>query len=324
MRRLNGIALAAALLATALVASGCSSSSASGSATAGGMTVAQLLAKSDQAMSKVKSASFMGDVTVRVSASSSSAQAAVLGQTPIVLHIAGKAGDTAAGKAASKGADKTAATVAMTLRAGGQTVPIGVKSVGGRTWLRFQGKWYVSPRSKTRSSKSLGASGAPTAGKLGIDPSTWVKSSTVTSERQSGVAVYHVTATADTAQIMDDLVKALDNPALSKGTGSGSAVLNMLKSSGRLESLEKSLTAASAQEWIDAQTFLVRKISVDAKLRFSGLSGSSGVSGMGLNVTFVLGGFNQPVKVVPPAHAQPLKKLTNGLSGLSAGTGVGL
>jgi len=323
MRRLHGIALAAAALATILAAAGCGSSSpTSGPTTAGGMTVAQILAKSDQAMSKVTSASFTGDVTVKVSASGSSPQAALLGQAPIVLHLAGKAGHTG-GKAAAKGAD-TAASMTMTLQAGGQTVPFGVKSVGGRTWLQFQGKWYVSPKSKKSGSKSLGATGGPTAGSLGIDPNKWAKSSTVTSEQLAGVPVYHVTATADTAQIMGDVVKALGNPALSNGTGSSAGVLNMLKSSGQLKSLEKSLAAASAQEWIDSQSFLVRKISVDAKLHFAGLSGSSGATGASLDITFVLGGFNQPVTVTPPAHALPLKKLTNGLSGLSTGTGVGL
>ena len=56
------------------------------------MTAAQILAKSQQAMSKVSSASFTADVTIKVGSSGSSAQAAILGQAPLVLHVAGEAG----------------------------------------------------------------------------------------------------------------------------------------------------------------------------------------------------------------------------------------
>ena len=324
MRKVLGIALAVALLTGAFVATGCGSSSpASGPTTAGGMTVAQILAKSDQAMNKVKSATFTGDVTIKVSSSGSSAQAMLLGQAPIVLHVAGAAGDAARGTAAAKGTGKTAAVVDMTLHVAGQTIPIGLKTVGGRTWLRFQGTWYVAPKSKTGAAKGAGATGI-SSGSLGIDPSKWAKSTTVTSEQLAGATVYHVVATADTTKIMDDIVKALNNPALSQGAGSGAAVLNQLRSSGQLRTLEKSLAAASVQEWIDAQTFLVSKGSFGAKLRFGSGSAASGVSGLGIDVAFTLGGFNQPVKVTPPAHAQPIKKLTNGLSGLSSGAGIGL
>ena len=48
------------------------------------------------------------------------------------------------------------------------------------------------------------------------------------------------------------------------------------------------------------------------------------MSGLGVDVAFTLGGFGQPVKVAPPAHALPFKKLTNGLSGLTSGAGIGL
>ena len=317
MRKVHVMALAAALLATVLVAAGCggSSSAAGGSTTAGGMTAAQILAKSQQAMAKVTSASFAGQATLKVSSTGSSAQAALLGQTPIVVHVAGKAGDKSAGNGV---------TMAMTLQAGGQNLALGLKADGARTWLGFQGKWYVVPKSKTRSAKSAAASPSPIVGSLGIDPQKWAKSSTVTTEQLNGATVYHVATTADTARIMDDLVKALNNPALSGATGSGGAALNQLKSSGRLKTLEKSLASASMQFWIDAKTFLVVKGDVRAQLRFGGGSATQGVSGLGVDVAYTLGGFGQPVKVVPPAHALPLKKLANGLSALSAGTGIGL
>ena len=123
---------------------------------------------------------------------------------------------------------------------------------------------------------------------------------------------------------MDDLVKVLNNPALSKSTGSGAAALHQLKGSAQLKTLEKSLTAASMEYWIDAKTFVVVKGKLDAKMQFGGGSATQGVSGLGIDVAFTLGNLGQPVKVIPPAHAQPLKKLTNGLSALTSGAGVGL
>jgi len=146
----------------------------------------------------------------------------------------------------------------------------------------------------------------------------------VTTEQLNGATVYHVATTADTTQIMDDLVKALNDPALSKATGSGAAALNQLKSSGELKTLEKSLTAASVEYWVDAKTFVVVKGKLDARLQFGGSSATQGVSGLGIDVTFALGNVGQPVKVIPPAHALPLKKLTNSLSGLTSGAGIGL
>ena len=316
MRKVYVLALVAALAATALIAAGCGSSSAtSGSNTAGGLTAAQIMAKSQQAMAKVTSASFVADATFKVSSTGSSAQAMLLGQAPIVLHIAGKAGDKTAGNGAA---------VAMALRAGGQNLTMGLKAVGKKTWVAFQGRWYVVPVGKTRGAVSAGASPRTAVGSLGIDPQKWAKSSTVTTEQLNGATVYHVATTADTTQIMDDLVKALNDPALSKATGSGAAALNQLKSSGELKTLEKSLTAASVEYWVDAKTFVVVKGKLDARLQFGGSSATQGVSGLGIDVTFALGNVGQPVKVIPPAHALPLKKLTNSLSGLTSGAGIGL
>ena len=327
MRKALMVVVAALLLATVLAAAGCgtSSSGSSTSVTAGGMTAAQIMAKSQQAMAKVSSASFTADVAIKVSAAGGGAQAMVLGQQPLVVHAAGKAG----GKGAAK-----AAAVAMTLKAGGQNLALGVKAVHKKVWVQFGGKWYVAPASKTKSKTSSTSSASADPAKvvsgLGIDPQNWTKSTTVTAEKLDGVAVYHVVTTADTAKLMSDLVKVLNAPGLSKAAGSGAAALNQLKGkdSAQLKTLEKSLASASAEFWIDAGTFDMRQGKIDAKLRFGSGSSTQGVSGLGIAVSYTLSGFNEPVKVVPPAHALPLKKLMSGLSllapGLTGGGSVGL
>jgi hypothetical protein len=322
VRKALMVVVAALMLATVLAAAGCGASSSAGSnsATAGGMTAAQIMAKSQQAMAKVSSASFTADVTIKVDSSGGGAQAMVLGQGPLLLHAAGKAGGKGAGEAAA---------VAMTLQAGGQNLAVGVKTVHKKVWIQFGGKWYVTPASKTsKASGSSSASAGPAkvVSGLGIDPQKWTKSTTVTAEKLDGAAVYHVVTTADTAKLMADLVKVLNAPGLSKAAGSDAAALNQLKGkdSSELKALEKSLASASAEFWIDAGTFEMRQGKIDAKLRFGSGSSTQGVSGLGIGVSYTLSGLNEPVKVVPPAHALPLKKLTSGLSLLAPGlTGTG-
>jgi hypothetical protein len=319
MRKALVITLGAALIALAFVAAACGTatpgaSSAAAPVTAGGMTAAQILTRAQHAMSKVTSASFAADVTFKMSSSGSSAQAALLGQAPITLHVAGKAG----------GAKKSsAADIHLTLQVAGQHLAYGVKESDKRVWVEYQGKWYVSPATKSSvagSSKSSGTTGAS----LGIDPADWAASSTVTAEQLNGVKVYHITTTADTAKVMSDLVKALNAPGLAKSAGSGASALNQLKGSAQLKSLEKALASASVQYWVDASTFLVQKGTIDAKLKLGGATAASGVSGLGIDIGYSLSHFGAPVKVTPPKHALPLKSLTNSLSPLASGAGVGL
>ncbi len=322
--------LFAVVLIAALAASGCGSSSSSGSSgstTAGGMTAAQIMAKSQQAMAKVSSASFTADVTVRVGSGGSSAQALILGQKPIVLHMAGK-GDSKGGA--------PAAAVAMTVQAAGQNLALGVKVVHKKVWIQFGGKWYVAPKSTT--SKALGvpspsssasADPAKILSGLGIDPQKWMKSSTVSTEQIDGAATYHVVTTLDTAKVMADVAKLLASPAFAKAAGTRAGGL---PDSAELKNLEKSFTSGSAEWWVDASTFALRQGKANETFKFGSGASTQGVTGMSVAISYTLSGLNEPVTVVPPAHALPLKKLMSGLSllapGLSgggtSGTGIGL
>ena len=317
MRKALVIILGAALIALASVAAACGSSSPSASsstappATAGGMTAAQILTRAQHAMGKVSSARFAADVTLKMASNGSSAQAALLGQTPVALHVAGNAG----------GAGKTpAANLFLTLQVAGQHLTYGVKASDNRVWVQYQGKWYVAPASSTGAASKKSSSTSKPG--VGIDPAKWAASSTVTVEQLNGAKVYHVTTTANTAKVMSDLIKALNAPGVAGSAGSAAAALGQLKSSGQLKSIEKSLASASVQYWIDASTFLVRKGTIDAKLKFGGATAASGVSGLGVHIGYALDHFGAPVTVSPPKHALPLKSLTNSLSPLAAGIGA--
>jgi len=332
MRKLLLSAIGVGLLAAALLVAGCgsgASSPAAGSTTAGGMTVAQIMARSQQAMAKVSSLSFAGDATFKISSNGASASALLLGQQPIVVHVAGKAGGVA-GVAGAVTATKATtgkaarADVTMTVKTGSQAVAVGFKTVGGRTWVDFQGAWYAVPPGKSGATGS-GAGAVKGASGLGIDPAKWAASSTVTTEQLNGASVYHVVTKADTAKIMSDFVKALSSSAASKAAGSAGnagAELNLLQHNpALLNGLKKALASASVEEWVDATSFRLVKGALDAHLHFG--SGQS-ATGVGVHAVLTLGGFNEPVRVAAPAHAKPLKQLTNGLSGLSVGSGVGL
>jgi hypothetical protein len=332
MRKLLLSAIAVGLLAAALGVAGCGSSGTASSTpkptTANGMTVAQILAKSQRAMAKVSSLSFTGDATFKISSSGTSASALLLGQQPIVVHLSGKAGGVG-GAAGTSAADKAAAAkarradVTMTVKTGSQAVGLGLKTSGGHTWVSFQGAWYVVPPGKSGSAGSSAGAVKKATG-LGIDPAKWAASSSVTTEQLDGVSVYHVVAKADTAKITSDVLKALSGSAFSKAASAGAAgaELNLLQNNpALLNGLKKALASASVEEWIDAASFRVVKGAFDARLHFG--DGQS-ATGLGVHATLALSGYNQPVKVVPPVGAKPLKQLTNGLSGLSAGSGVGL
>ena len=136
----------------------------------------------------------------------------LLGQTPIV------AARRRQGRRQERPA--TAAAVAMTLQAAGQNLALGLKAVqqeGLAPASRASG--MSRPRARRRSATERRPPAPSPIGRasLGIDPQKWAKSSTVTTEQLNGATVYHVVTTADTAKIMDDLVKALNTPALSEG-----------------------------------------------------------------------------------------------------------
>jgi hypothetical protein len=325
MRKVVVTGFAVTVLAAALVVAGCGSGS-SGSSTAlsaaDGMTAAQILAKADGAMHGVKSARIAA--TLGVAASSSGSSAGASGPTALLLHVNGAAGDV-------KGAP--AAELTMTLRSGLSTTAFGVKATGHHTWLGYRGTWYLVPASTTGAAGSGASLGSPGVGAgssaalagLGIDPQAWAQSSAVTVEQRAGAKVYHVVTTADTARIMSDLVKLLTSSAVAKAAAQNSSAgmeLNLLEHDpALLQGLEKALVSASAQEWVDAGTFLVDQGQLDARFRFA--SGTA-ATGFTIHVVYQLSGFGQPVKVVAPRHALPFKQLSKGLSALGAAGAAGL
>ncbi len=312
------IVFVVAVLAAALIVAGCgggsnSSTGSSPAASAASMTADQVMAKAKDAMNGVTSMSFTGDVTLTIKADTakiSDATTKALASQPIKVHAEG-----AIGKPAN--ADLTAS-----LAAGGQTLSVGLKATDNQAWVEFADKWYTVPPSQIKSvTEQAGGSPDKALSKLGIDPTSWTGESSVTTEQLGGATVYHVTTKADTQKVMSDLMKALNTPGLT--SGQSGAVLKQLKSSKQVQELEKSLTAAQADYWVDAQTFYIVKASVTANMTFAGSLSSQGLQGATAAVIYTADNFNQTVTVEAPASPLPFSQLQQGLGQLiPSGTGL--
>jgi hypothetical protein len=313
------IVFVVAVLAAALIIAGCGSKSSNSStggspaASAASMTADEVMAKAKDAMNGVTSQSFTGDVTLTVKADTakiSDPTTKALASQPIKVHAEG-----AIGKPAT--ADLTAS-----LAAGGQTLNVGLKASGGKAWVEFADKWYTVPPSQIKNATDqTGGSPDKALSKLGIDPTSWTGESSVTTEQLGGATVYHVTTKADTQKVMSDLMKALNTPGLTGGQGGD--VLKQLKSSKQLQELEKSLTAAQADYWVDAETFYIVKASVTANMTFAGSLSSEGLQGATAAVIYTADNFNQTVTVEAPASPLPFSQLQQGLGQLiPSGTGL--
>lgn len=327
MRRFLVVA-ALALLVTA-VSAGCGSSSTNGSGSGSGSSggsspsAIEILKKAQAVTDKTKSGTFTADVTMTVKADPAKLtdpQSKAIAQGPITLHIEGKSG----GSVSDPDVD-----MSMALQGGGQNLTFGFRTVDKKAWLQFMDKWYAVPPSKTKSVTSATGGGDPQKAltDLGIDPAAWASSSEVTgTEQLDGATVYHIVTKADTKQIMADVMKMLNDPALMKAAGSDASTLEQLKSqnSKQLKELEDSLTTASAEYWVDTASYYIRKAKLDAAMTFTGDIASQGLRGATFAVAVGLGGFGETVSVTPPAKALPFKQLTNGLfnmapSGLGSG-----
>ena len=131
-------------------------------------------------MSKVKSATFTGDVTIKVNSSGSSAQAMLLGQAPIVVarHRRCRRRGARHGRRKSRRQDGRGGRHDA---AGRRPDHPDRRQVGGRPDLARASRARGTSRRRARPAPPSAPPPAPQAGSLGIDPSTWAKSTTVTS-----------------------------------------------------------------------------------------------------------------------------------------------
>ena len=171
----------------AAAAAGCGGTTASSGSTPAATTAAttmsadQIVAQSEAKMKDVKSASFTGDMSLKVSGDPSKmtdpTTKAMLSQG-VSLHIEGKSQN-----------QPTAADMKISLGLAGQTIDLGLLSQGTKSWVEYQGKWYAMDAKSAKSLSTQAQTGAaPTEQlkSLGLNPSDWGTSYTLVGHREPG------------------------------------------------------------------------------------------------------------------------------------------
>ena len=316
----------------AVASAGCGGSTSASSSGAPAATTAattmsadQIVAQSEAKMKDIKSASFTGDMSLKVSGDPNKmtdpTSKAMLSQG-ISLHMEGKSQN-----------QPVASDMKISLGLGGQTIALSLLSQGTKSWVEYQGKWYAMDATSAKSLSTQAQTGAaPTEQlkSLGLNPSDWGTSyALVGTEDMSGTTVYHVKATADPQKLADALMKAAKDPSLAKKLGGTSQLKQLeqgLSQNGQqAEQLKKSLKNVSVDYWIGVADMLIHKASFNAALDTKGQKGMTGIDGMAMGMELTMADFDQPVTVTPPANALPLKSLLNQMfGGLTTGGASGL
>jgi hypothetical protein len=310
------------------VAAGCGSSSSTAASSpaataAAGQSADQIVKGSEAKMATVKSASFTADFALAVQGDPSKmtdpTTKALLSQG-VTLHAEGKSAN-----------DPTAVDTTMSLGIAGQNLDFGMKSLGPKSWIEYQGTWYALDRKNAKAlDKQAKTGAAPTEQlkSLGLDPAAWGTTyELVGTEDLNGTQVYHVKAVADPQKLADALVKAAENPSLQNKLGGASGQLGQLEqgltqNKKQAEALGKTLKDASVEYWIGVDDQLMYKAQFVASMDTKGQKNAQGMDGLSMKGTVAMADFDQPVDVTPPAKAESFNKFMGQLfGGLMGGAG---
>jgi hypothetical protein len=328
----RGAVLLLVLAVVLAAAAGCggsdkaaSSSSQPAATTATGQSADQLVKGSEAKMATINSAAFTADLALQIQ-----------GDTSKMTDPTAKAllSQGVSLRAQGKSAKKPAATdMTMTLGFAGQDLEFGLKSVGKKAWLQYQGAWYaVDSKNAKALDKQAQKGAAPTdqLKRLGIDPAAWGATyQLVGTESLDGVQVYHVKATADPQKLADSLAKAAESPKLGQELGDASGQLGQLgegltQDKQQIEQLARSLKSATVDYWIGVDDEYLYKAQFDAGMDTAGQQGMQGVDGVTMKGTVTMSDFDQAFSVSRPAGAKPFKAFMDQLFGGMLGGAGGL
>ena len=280
--------LVLALLVVAVAGCGGSDKASSGASPAAtavsGVDAAQVVKDSETKMATVNSAAFTADFGLQVqgdTAKMTDPTAKALLSQGITVHAEGASAN-----------DPTAVDMTMGLGIAGQNLEFGMKSLGKKSWIEYQGTWYALDAKNAKALDKQAQTGAAPTEQLksmGIDPSTWGATyQMVAPEDLNGTQVYHIKATADPQKLADSLMKAAESPALQKQLGGSGGQLGQLGSGltqnkAQAEELSKSLKDATVEYWIGVDDQLMYKAQFGASMDTSAQKDMQGVTGITLN-----------------------------------------
>jgi hypothetical protein len=323
--------LVLALLVPAIAVAGCGGSDkpatentpAAAATAADGRSADQIVKDSEAKMATLTSAAFAADFALKVQ-----------GDTSKMTDPTAKAllGQGVSFSAQGKSAQRPAATdVTMTVGIAGQNLEFGMKAVGEKAWLEYQGTWYKVDSTNAKALDEQAQNGAAPTEQLksmGIDPSTWgTEYQLAGTEDLGGVQVYHVRAEADPQKLAESLAKAAADPGLSQKLGGAESELGPLGqglggSTQQVEELAKSLKSATVDFWIGVDDSYMYKAQFAASMDTSAQKDMQGLSGLSVNGTVTMSDFDQAFEVSPPAGAKPFKEFMNQLfGGMFGGSG---
>ena len=292
---------------------------------ADGRSADQIVKDSEAKMAGVTSAAFTADFKLQMQGDTSKMT------DPTAKALLGQGVSfSAQGKSATKPA---AADMTMSLGIAGQTLEFGMKAVGDKAWLEYQGAWY---KVDSKNSKALGkqaeTGAAPTEQlkSMGVDPSTWgAEYQLAGTEDLNGVQVYHVKGTADAQKLADSLTKAAEDPSLTQKLGGSSGELGQLsqgltQNKQQTEQLAKSLKSATVDYWIGVDDSYMYKMQFAAAMDTSGQKDLQGLAGISADGAVTMSDFDQALDVTAPAGAKSFDEFMNQLFGGMLGGAGGL
>jgi hypothetical protein len=231
-----------------------------------------------------------------------------LGGKPVSLQLSGPFVE-------SSGAP-TEFDFAATLSVRGATVPLGLISAGGKTYVEFGGSDYSLP-SSTSGSQVLptGASGA--AGlltKLGIHPVDWLTGMRVAGNANvGGVATTHITAQIDVANVVTDLAKLA-----SKVSGAEGRTITKALSPINQAAIASAVNSSSVGIYVGTRDHILResRIALTFTIPAAGQSLLDGVTGGSFALDATITDLNSPETITAPKTSQPLSDLLGRGGGL--------
>lgn len=209
---------------------------------------------------------------------------------------------------------------ALTVGTSAGKLTIGAVSTGAHGWIQIGGKAFALPDStftglgKGRPSGATGPSGLLLSD-IGVDPRRWLTDPKVVgTETLAGDRVTHVSSGVDVGRLLDDLGNLLGS-AGKLGLNGIAGVGSALSPASRAK-LEQSITDAHVDVWSGEKDRLLRRITVDAKVK--GTGGKPGA----IRLQLSLADLNKPQPIGPPANPRPLSELTSALGALAATRGA--
>jgi hypothetical protein len=297
-RRLQRVCLAAVAVSALLVLAACG-----GSSTPSAATPQSLLSQTFGAdVAKIHS----GVVSLTINADLDGLK--LLDGKPLSLQLSGPFIES--------GGSATAFDFVATLTVRGQTVPLGLLSASGKTYLEFGGSYYSLPSSTLGSlhPATTGASGgAGILAKLGVDPLDWLTGLQLAgSATVGGVATTHITGQIDVANVVTDLAKlANDVPG-----AEGRKISDTLSPTNQA-AIAGAVNSSSVGLYVGARDHILResRIALTFTIPAAGASLLDGVTGGSLALDATITDLNSPETITAPKSSQPLSGLLGGGGG---------